>query len=155
MLACGSSSAHRKDSLRVPAPALALPELSWRRLDLSERRGDWCIVDADDWDWIVAHRWNVGWHAKTPWKFYAKRNVGPARLTVYLHREVMRRAEPDAAELGLHVDHINGQSLDNRKVNLRWVTPKVNGANRRRRAAIPPLEAIVEKLAPAAAEPPF
>src|SRR5437868_14361299 len=108
------------------------PAWPFRRLSLSETRGIWCLIDADDWWWISGHRWNWGWHASTPWKHYAKRNVGAARSTVYLHREVMIRHDPrtEAFQWSHHVDHINGQSLDNRKANLRWLTPGENSKHR-------------------------
>jgi hypothetical protein len=129
----------------------------WRRVLLSSKRDVWCLVDADDYAWIMANNWNIGWHARTPWKFYAKRNIGPARSTVYLHREIMLRAQPPAS-LTLHVDHINGQSLDDRKDNLRWVTPVENRRNSIKRSLIPTLERIVAELAgglPAGEEVPF
>jgi hypothetical protein len=36
---------------------------------LSERSGVYVIVDAEDYDWLSAWRWNIGWHAKTKWKY--------------------------------------------------------------------------------------
>jgi hypothetical protein len=90
-------------------------------------------------------RWNWGWHNRTPWKFYAKRNIGRERSTVYLHRELMIEHEPPES-LELVVDHINGQSLDDRRENLRWLTPKQNRANTLDRRQVPSLDAIVAEL---------
>jgi hypothetical protein len=128
-----------------------------RRLDLSIPREVWCLVDADDYAWAIQWGWNVGWHSHTPWKFYGKRNVGRERSTVYLHREIMLRAEPLPPGLEWMVaDHINGQSLDNRRANLRWLTPAQNKAHRTPRDLIPSLESIMAGLrasAPAALVP--
>lgn len=121
------------------------------RVNLSAKDDIWCLVDADDYDWIIQHNWNWGWHAKTPWKYYAKRNVGRARSTLYLHREIMLRQWPPPMP-GMHVDHKNGQSLDNRKCNLHWVTPLQNARNRLERARIPTLDSIVASLGAPAAE---
>lgn len=43
--------------------------------------------------------------------------------TVYMHRQIMNA--PDGAQ----VDHINGNSLDNRRENLRFATNSENRAN--------------------------
>lgn len=126
-----------------------LARLGIARLWLRERDGTFCLVDADDALWLQAWRWNVGWHKWTPWKFYAKRNVGAARSTVYLAREVMMRADPrDELFCSLHVvDHINGNSLDDRRANLRWATITENRNNRIERSAVPSLDWIAAQLA--------
>lgn len=68
---------------------------------------------------------------KYPWTLvgggyvgYSYKSGGKTK-TVYLHR-VLTEAPPE-----LEVDHINGNKLDNRLVNLRVVTPQQNCANRR------------------------
>jgi hypothetical protein len=44
-----------------------------------------------------------------------------------LHAFAMGGAQP-----GLHIDHIDGNKLDNRRANLRFVTPQINQVNRKR-----------------------
>lgn len=127
----------------------ALVDLSntpWRRIWLSERDGVWCLVDAIDYEWLSETIWNV-WHdGRKHWQLYAKRNVGPSRATVRMHREIMLRADPDGYGHRLVVDHINGQTLDNRRVNLRWSTITRNNVNTRPRALIPTLDSILAGL---------
>lgn len=120
----------------------------WQRIILSEKHDVWCLVDAIDYGWLVENNWNVSWGGRTRWQLYAKRNIGPARATVRMHREIMMRAEPRPIEeaAALHVDHINGQTLDNRRANLRWATQLENRANHRPRERIPSLELIVMSL---------
>lgn len=135
----------------------ALVDLSntpWRRIWLSERDGIWCLVDAIDYEWLTAPvlaggramTWNVSWGSRTPWQKYAKRNTGADRATVRMHREIMLRADPDGYGHKLVVDHINGQTLDNRRANLRWATAAQNRMNMRERDQIPSLDSIVARL---------
>lgn len=117
---------------------------------LSERRDVYCLVDAADYDWLSQWRWNIGWHAKTRWKFYAKRNTGRARLTVYMHREILLRHTGATSDFAAahHGHHINGQSLDNRwSANLAWLAPEQNAAIKVRRHEIPALDDIEARLA--------
>jgi hypothetical protein len=125
--------------------AALLAALGLARIWLRERDGVWCLIDAEDAAWLNEHRWNIGWHAKTRWKFYAKRNTGSERSTVYMHREILARAA--GFDLAAHGHHLNGQSLDNRRVNLAWTAPSVNSAIRVARGSAPSLDAIVAELA--------
>ena len=74
-------------------------------------RIDWC-----DWERVSRHRWYVLCDGRP----YATRK-GAKRM----HREIV------GAKPGEIVDHINGDTLDNRRCNLRIVTPRENGQNRR------------------------
>jgi len=139
-----------RDLPAMPPP----PDLSgtpWRAIWLSERREIWCLVDAEDFDWLSGWNWNISWGSRTPWQVYAKRNTGVDRATVRMHREIMLHGEPLTDAAAFVVDHINGQTLDNRRRrngNLRWATPAENRANTRRRLTglIKPLPEIVAEL---------
>lgn len=130
----------------------ALPDLSatpWRRIWLSSREPIWTLVDAVHFDWLMQWPWNI-WHGGRgkEWQTYAKRNTGPRRDTVRMHRELQIRVDPrDDVFLAKHVvDHINGQTLDNRDVNRRWSTQRDNIINRRCRGEAPSLDQIVAGL---------
>ncbi|MBN8987449.1 MAG: HNH endonuclease [Rhizobiales bacterium] len=120
----------------------------WRRIMLSPRDNVWTLVDACDHAWLSEHVWNE-WHAGAgDWMRYAKRNVGPDRATVRMHREILIVADPRSERfLRTHVgDHVNGQTLDNRRANLRWSTKLANARNRRPQGSAPSLDAIVLEL---------
>ena len=91
---------------------------------ISLTRGQFALVDDEDYGWLM--QWN--WHANlTPWGFCAtrarKRSDGPGMRCILMHREIMGTPE------GMQVDHINHDSLDNRKQNLRNCTASENQHN--------------------------
>ena len=78
------------------------------------------IVDDEDFEKFNKFKWYC---AKL---LYACRDVkrNKQRTALLLHREIMN------APVDKHVDHINGNTLDNRKENLRLATKSTNGMNR-------------------------
>lgn len=81
---------------------------------LEATKGRWALVSPEDiekvrqWDWSVCSRAQ-----------YATRNL-------HMHHEILPRKK------GYETDHINGNTLDNRRCNLRYATPSQNQANRRK-----------------------
>lgn len=144
----GSFAIGRQRLEIVSTELIDLRGTPWRRIMLSARENIYALVDADDHCWLSENIWNI-WHAgRGDWMRYAKRNIDVCRATVRMHREIQIKAEPrDEMFLRTHVvDHINGQTLDNRKANLRWATKSENAINRRRRGSAPPLEDIILEL---------
>ena len=90
-------------------------------------QGNFALVDDEDFDWL--NQWH--WHAHSQkGRFYAARNKGthPFTTLIRMHRQIMN------APGNLHVDHINGNTLDNRRENLRLCTRSENGRNQRKRS---------------------
>lgn len=114
------------------------PDLEPRRLWLDDREHRFCILDPEDYAWAIRWRWGAKPNSRGR-KFYAYRaktwRVGGEKRvqSEYLHVEIMRRVEPPPTPRHTMVDHINGNSLDNCRDNLCWVTPRQNARNRRRR----------------------
>lgn len=82
-------------------------------------RGEYALVDLQDYDLLSSVKWSCvvpnGTHK------YAVRMDGSKY--VYMHRVIM------GAESCQLVDHINGNTLDNRRENLRLATKSQNGVN--------------------------
>jgi hypothetical protein len=80
------------------------------------------IVDDEDYGLVRKHKWHFsGKYAEREEREEGKR-VGWIRM----HRVIMKT--PD----DMRCDHINGNSLDNRKANLRNCTQQQNSFNRRK-----------------------
>ncbi|MHC4596028.1 MAG: HNH endonuclease, partial [Planctomycetota bacterium] len=95
---------------------------AFRRIPLT--RGKYAIVDPDDYWHLSKHKWHANGRNGN---FYAVRTVfteDGKRHLLSMHRHVLK-VPPNT-----FVDHINRNSLDNRKANLRPATRAQNGQNR-------------------------
>lgn len=88
------------------------------------------FVDDADFEWLSQWKWCS---MTSRDKFYGARNIhqreGSPHL-VLLHRQILGLEKGD----GLTGDHINGNTLDNRRENLRIATYMENGRNRGKQA---------------------
>jgi hypothetical protein len=92
-------------------------------------RGYCALISPEDADFVG--RWN--WAALVPRskKVNAVRRENWSGSFYYMHREIMAAAD------GLDVDHINADTLDNRRQNLRVCSHKDNSRNKRMGASLP------------------
>jgi hypothetical protein len=87
-------------------------------------RGLFCLVDDDDYPNLIKRQWQA---SSSRDRIYAIRTDGwkESKKTVRMHRFIMK------AKSGEQVDHINGNTLDNRKQNLRICNNEQNGWNKK------------------------
>ena len=88
-------------------------------------QGQTAIIDEEDYSYISQYKWRAG---KNGNKLCAIRTalISGKRKTVRMHRII---ADTPA---GMQTDHINGNSMDNRKENLRICTNQQNSFNRKK-----------------------
>lgn len=96
-------------------------------------QGKFTIVDDDDFEKVKQFKWN--YHHQKPDHDYkygraARRCKCPIAKgvypTIFLHRQIM------SCPKGFCIDHINHNTLDNRKSNLRICTTSQNAMNSRK-----------------------
>ncbi len=96
-------------------------------------RGLFAIVDRSDYKWLSLYFWQAI-HSKG--KDYASRAARswedyPVGARISMAREILEVINPN-----LTIDHINGDSLDNRRRNLRICTQADNVKNSNRRIGL-------------------
>jgi len=89
---------------------------------ISLTKGQFAIVDDADFEWLSQWKWRYIPRSKHAAVGNAGREVG--NTTVYMHRVIVD------APMGSEVDHINHNSLDNQRLNLRITNHAGNLKNR-------------------------
>lgn len=83
----------------------------------------YAIVDDEDYDFLS--QWK--WHINTGYAARMSPLVNKKRSVILMHRIIMSASDDK------HVDHINGNRLDNRRDNLRICTRSENMMNREKK----------------------
>ncbi len=97
------------------------PTTSYRLIKLTQEQ--YALVSECDYEWLNQWNWQADWDEKMQ-SFYAKRRGG-----IRMHRQILglKRGDPNQG------DHRNGDTLDNRRSNLRICTQSQNKKNARKR----------------------
>lgn len=117
-----------------------------KKIELSQ--GQFTLVDDQDFEWLIKNKWNVrfdptinGYYAKRT-KYVGTFDGKKKYKTILMHREIVANILKENDELKLldnflkyppyyPVDHINHDTLDNTRVNLRIVTNRQNTQNKK------------------------
>lgn len=91
-------------------------------------RGMSAMVDDEDFEWLNQYKWYAGASDK---KFYAVRKGRKIdgilyKIPIYMHRQILKLTRDDE----LMADHVNGNGLDNRRLNLRKCSYRENNINK-------------------------
>lgn len=114
-------------------------DLDWPSYVHSVNSDHRALVDYEDWLWVCEWTWKFKPSKRQTMlgKGYLYRPVWikPVGSTgysgsLYLHVEIMKRAEPPPTIFHTQVDHKNRDRLDCRRENLAWATPSQNNQNK-------------------------
>ena len=97
-----------------------------KKIKLSQ--GKYTLIDDEDYERVSQYKWCT-YYSKHTSSFYAVRGIRLSNgkwTTQQMHRFIMNVPN------GLHIDHINHDTLDNRKENLRVVTNSQNQMNQKK-----------------------
>mgnify|MGYP001586641577 CR=1 FL=1 len=86
------------------------------------------LVDPEDYERLSKYEWEARRTRGSPF-YVARQEVNPSTKKyklIFMHREIIEIGD------GLVTDHINNNTVDNRKANLRPATQAQNNCNRRK-----------------------
>src|SRR3990167_4081188 len=86
-------------------------------------QGKFVLVDDEDFEWLNQYKWYCQKALSN--RFYARGQAGKNKKTIFMHRFILNINDKR------RIDHMNGDSLDNRKSNLRICTQQQNLFNKK------------------------
>jgi hypothetical protein len=87
------------------------------------KSGEFAIVNGDDYGKLMSYKWYLSGSSGNTHR-YARSQDRKGERSYFMHRVILPPPP------GMVIDHINGNTLDNRKENLRICTTAQNCANR-------------------------
>ena len=95
-------------------------------IEIPLTQGQVALIDDEDYELVSQYKWYARWdpHTKSFRAVTTGRQLGGKRKMTYMHRLIMN------AQKGEQVDHVNHETLDNRKENLRLCDGFGNQHNR-------------------------
>lgn len=88
---------------------------------IKNKSGFWVKIDHDDLEKIYNIKWHIDQTTENYFRVVASVNGRP----LLMHRHIL------CAKPGEIIDHINGDTFDNRKINLRFCTSSENSMNQK------------------------
>lgn len=101
----------------------------WKMKHIKLTKNYYTIVDDEDFEYLNQYNWHVNCikNHVCAVRTESRKLKYKYQRTIYMHREIMGLMFGDKRL----IDHINGNSLDNRKCNLRICLHKYNMRNRK------------------------
>ncbi len=88
-------------------------------------RGQFALVDDEDFDWLSKYKWNLNSQGYAMTGIYCPGYAAyKGSIGRQMHRIILNVLP------GFEIDHINGNTLDNRRANLRLCNRNQNARNR-------------------------
>lgn len=99
------------------------PNEIWKQFIINSKHGNFIVlVDEEDYNRVIERKWSISFSCTNETYYRVESRIN--RKLIRLHRYILNITDPN-----IKVDHINRNTLDNRKSNLRICTQIQNMRN--------------------------